>query len=267
MRKILRLSSSLILILATIATFFGIFKSYLYNDNDFVRTAWLANDWITLLIVIPAFLATLLVANKQGIKSELVWLGLLNYFLYNYAFYLFGAVFNSMFLLYVSICFLSFFSMLGFFSNLEVGKINFDAKTTNWITAFLLLLSVMLCLIEIPPCIQFISNGKIPELNLKTGLHTNIVYALDLTFIVPCMVIASVLNFRKNIWGGVISVIMLVKASTYGLVLISGTVLLMQKGQTDPLLPVWIFIAISGIFGLFFMLRNSETKQTNRAFG
>ncbi|HEX7458435.1 MAG TPA: hypothetical protein VF301_08375 [Ginsengibacter sp.] len=266
MRKTLWLSSCLIFLSATVATLIGICKSYLYNDNDFVRTAWLANDWITLIIVIPAFLIAMFFLKRQGMKAELVWLGLLNYFLYNYAFYLFGAVFNSMFLLYVLICFLSFFSMLGFFSILQISNISFDAKTTKWITFFLLLLSVMLCLIEIPPCIQFISDSKIPELNLKTGLHTNVVYALDLTFIVPCMVIASVLNLKKNIWGGVISVIMLVKASTYGLVLISGTILLMQKGQTDPLLPVWIFIAAGGIFGLYFMLKNSVTKQSTRAF-
>src|ERR1035437_3179980 len=266
MRKTLWLSSCLIFLSATFATLIGIRKSYLYNDNDFVRTAWLANDWITLIIVIPAFLIAMFFLKRQRMKAELVWLGLLNYFLYNYAFYLFGAVFNSMFLLYVLICFLSFFSMLGFFSILQISNISFDAKTTKWITFFLLLLSVMLCLIEIPPCIQFISDSKIPELNLKTGLHTNVVYALDLTFIVPCMVIASVLNLKKNIWGGVISVIMLVKASTYGLVLISGTILLMQKGQTDPLLPVWIFIAAGGIFGLYFMLKNSVTKQSTRAF-
>jgi hypothetical protein len=252
--------------LTSLATLIGIFKSNLYNDNDFVRTAWLANDLTTLIVVIPAFLIVMLCQKKQGIKAELVWLGLLNYFLYNYAFYLFGAVFNSMFLLYVSICFLSLFSIFGFLSTLQTSKISFDAKVIKWVTVFLLLLSVMLCLLEIPPCIQFISTGKIPELNLKTGLHTNIVYALDLTFIVPSMVIASILNVKENIWGRVISIIMLVKASTYGLVLISGTILLMQKGQTDPLLSVWIFITAGGIFGLYFMLKKAVTNQSTRAF-
>lgn len=266
MRKTLWLSSSLIFITATVAACLGIFKPYLYHDNEFVRTAWLANDRITLLIVIPALLVTMVLSIKKGIKADLVWVGLLNYFLYNYAFYLFGAVFNSMFLLYVSICLLSFFSMLGFFAILQIHTISFEAKTTRWITGFLLLLSVMLCLIEIPPCIQFISEGKIPVLNLKTGLHTNIVYALDLTFVVPGMVIASVLNLNKNSWGGIISVIMLVKASTYGLVLISGTILLMQKGQTAPLLPVWLFIAAGGTVGLYFMLRNSATKKSKKIF-
>jgi len=261
MRKILAISSCLIFMLATVASFAGISQSFLYKDNDFVKTAWLANDWITLIIAIPAFLIAMFFGKKQIVKAELVWLGLLNYFLYNYAFYLFGAVFNRMFLLYVLICSLSFFSILGYFSILEVRKIRFDDKIIKWITVFLLLLSVMLCLIEIPPCIEFISDDKIPVLNIKTGLHTNVVYALDLTFIVPCMVIASVLNLKKNIWGGIISVIMLVKAATYGLVLVSGTILLMQKGQADPLLPVWIFIAAGGILGLYFMLKYTATKQ------
>ncbi len=261
MRTTSLISSYLIFVLATVTALVGISKPYLYNDNDFVKTAWMANDWITLIVVIPAFLITIFYLKRKGLKAELIWLGLLNYFLYNYAFYLFGAYFNNMFLLYVLICSLSFFSMLGFFSILKISEISFDNKITKWVTAFLLLLSAMLCLIEIPPCIQFISNGKIPELNLKTGLHTNIVYALDLTFIVPCMVIASILNLQKNVWGGVVSIIMLVKASTYGLVLISGTILLMQQGETDPLLPVWIFIATGGIIGLYFMIKNAEIKK------
>jgi len=258
MKKPLSLASALILITATAASLTGLFKSNLYNDNSFVRAAWLANDWVTLVIVIPGLLMTMFFSKKHGIKAALVWLGLLSYFFYSYAFYLFGAVFNTMFLLYVLICFLSIFSMSGFFLILPISKITFGAKTTKWTTFFLLLLSVLLCLIEIPPCIQFISTGKIPELNLKTGHPTNIVYALDLTFIVPCMIIASVLNLKKNVWGGVISVMMLVKAATYGLVLISGSIILIQKGTADPLLPVWIFISTGGITGLYFMLKNSE---------
>jgi hypothetical protein len=136
MRKNLWFSSCLISFLAIIATLIGIFKSDLYNDNDFVRTAWLANDWITLIIVIPAFLILMFFLKKQIIKAELVWLGLLNYFFYNYSFYLFGSVFNNMFLLYVLICSLSFSSIVGYFSILPMSNIIFDAKTTNWITVF-----------------------------------------------------------------------------------------------------------------------------------
>lgn len=259
MRKNLFITSSLIIVLAAASAFLGIFRSDLYHDNAFVKTAWLANDWVTLLVAIPALLMTMILSRRKEIKAELIWIGLLGYFFYNYAFYLFGAVFNSLFLPYVFICSLSFFSILGFFSILPVHTLVFEPKTTRWVNVFLLLLSVMLCLIEIPPCIQFVTAGKIPELNLKTGHPTNIVYALDLTFIVPCMLIAAILNFRKNVWGGVLSIFMLVKASTYGLVLISGTILLIHKGETDPLFPVWIFITAGGIFGSWLMLKNLKT--------
>lgn len=262
MRKTLWLSSFSILILAGIAASIGILYPNVYNDNGFLKTAWLSNDWITITIAIPTLLSVMFFWKRYQIKADLVWLGLMNYFFYNYSFYLFGSAFNSIFLIYVLICSLSFFSMLGFLSLLNVNEIAFERITTKWITIFLLLLSCMLCLIEIPSCLQFISNGKLPELNLKTGQPTNIVYALDLTFVVPAMLIASVLNLKKNVWGGVISIMMLVKAAMYGLVLTSGTIQLIKQGETDPLLPIWIFISLGGIIGLFFMLKTSRVKES-----
>lgn len=264
MQKTITISSGLILIFAGVASFLGILNSDLYHDNSFVKTVWQANDWITFLFVIPSLLIVMLLSKKMKAKAVLVWLGLLSYFFYNYAFYLFGAVFNSMFLLYVFICALSFYSMLGICSTLPVHEFNFEPRTTKWVSIFLIMLCIMLCLIEIPPCINFIVKGEIPQLNLITGHPTNIVYALDLTFIVPAMLIAAILNFKKNVWGGIFSLIMLVKASTYGLVLISGTISLMLKGDSDPLFPVWIFITSGGIIGVILMLRSLTTDSVAR---
>jgi hypothetical protein len=80
------------------------------------------------------------------------------------------------------------------------------------------------------------------------------------------MIISSVLNYKKNVWGGIISAVMLVKAVGYGSVLISGTLSLMSKGENDPLLAIWIFIAAGGLIGLFLLLKNLRVDEQSRVF-
>lgn len=56
--------------------------------------------------------AALVLARRGSGRAQLVWLGMLAYTLYNYAFYLFGAAFNSLFLVYAALFTLSVFALL-----------------------------------------------------------------------------------------------------------------------------------------------------------
>ena len=263
MRTSIHFATFFLIISSASAALLGIFDSGLYNDNDFVRTAWLANDWVTLIVGLPLLVFAFLWRNY---KSNLLYLGILSYFFYNYCFYLFGANFNKVFLLYVLIVSCSFFGLIGKAATLDIHRYDFNWKVGRWISVFLLLLSVMLCIIEIPPCIEYIRSGRIPELNLKTSHPTNIVYALDLSFIVPGMLIGSILTLKNIRWGGIIVTMMLVKAVTYGCVLLAGTISLMHRGERDPLLPVWIFITGGGIFFLLLQLVTLKVDLQRRAF-
>jgi len=78
------------------------------------------------------------------------------------------------------------------------------------------------------------------------------------------MVLGAILLWQNNSWGIVLSAIMLVKCFTYGLVLTFGTLLLMKKGiVNDPLLPVWIFITVGGLVGLFILFKNVKSVSLN----
>lgn len=54
----------------------------------------------------------------------------------------------------------------------------------------------------------------------------------------------------------VLSAMMLVKSFTYGLVLITGTVLIVLRdtGKLDPLMPFYVFVAVGGLlFGILLL--------------
>jgi len=97
---------------------------------------------------------------------------------------------------------------------------------------------------------------------VKSQIHTSIVYALDLSLVIPAMVLAAILLWQNKGWGIVLSAIMLVKCFTYGLVLTFGTLLILKKGLgNDPLLPIWLFITVGGLVGLFILLNNVRSAS------
>jgi hypothetical protein len=252
--------SILATILAAIASAIGLFNAKIYNDNSFVKSAWYANDWVTLVVVVPLLIITLILLKNGDFKTRLIWLGLMGYLFYNYAFYLFGAAFNNIFLLYVAIYTLSFFALIVGLAALPAKNIIGTSKIIRGVSFFLILISIMLCLVEIPPCFTIITKGEIPEIVIKTQLHTSIVYALDLSLVVPAMVLGAMLLWQNKGWGIVLSAIMLVKCFTYGLVLTFGTFVIMKKELgNDPLMPVWIFITVGGLLGVFILLKNVKS--------
>jgi hypothetical protein len=63
-------------------------------DNAFVKSAWLADDIITLFALVALLITATYLSNKGSEQWLMVWIGLMGYVFYNFAFYLFGAAFN-----------------------------------------------------------------------------------------------------------------------------------------------------------------------------
>ncbi len=91
--------SYLIVLLAVISSAGGLLFRNVYRDNDFVKMTWLGNDAVTLFLAVPILIAALVYSNRGSLKTQLIWMGALDYMLYNYAFYLFGTAFNAFFLI------------------------------------------------------------------------------------------------------------------------------------------------------------------------
>ncbi len=78
----------------------GLWVKSLYHDNAFVKSAWYANDLITLFVVVPLLIIAIYLSHKNSQRWLMLLMGLLGYMFYNFAFYLFGAVFNIFFLIF-----------------------------------------------------------------------------------------------------------------------------------------------------------------------
>lgn len=101
--------SIIIAILMVVASLGRLFIEDIYLDNLLVRAGWLGNDLVTLCVAVPLLITSMVLAKNGSSLALLVWLGMVLYTLYNYAFYLFVAAFNSLFLVYAALFTLSIF--------------------------------------------------------------------------------------------------------------------------------------------------------------
>jgi hypothetical protein len=92
--KIPRILSICIAILAAIAALGGLLLPGLYRDNPFVTAVWKGNDLVTLAVAVPLLAAAMVFSMRGSVRAFLIWMGMLDFMLYNYAFYLFAAAFN-----------------------------------------------------------------------------------------------------------------------------------------------------------------------------
>jgi hypothetical protein len=257
--------SIIILLLAAVASAGGLVISDLYRDNAFVKRTWFANDAMTLIVAVPLLIAALAFTRRGSPRALLIWMGLLMYMVYNYAFYLFAAAFNRFFLLYVALFSLPVLALIFALSRLDANALSrqFAARTpVRLIAGFMLFFSLLLGGMWIGISLGVAVSGQIPEMFAKFGHPTNVVFALDLSILMPGMVLGAVLLWRRQPWGYVVGAMMNIKAVTYALVLIVSTIYsLVIAGVGDDLLPLYIILGAGNLIACTLLLGNMQSEH------
>jgi hypothetical protein len=258
------------LIAATSAA--GLWIPALYRDAPATEAIFRAYDLVSLIVVAPALLVTSLLALRGSVRAQLSWAGLLAYCVYGYAFYVFGAAFNAVFLLHLSVFMLSIVALLFTLANLDVVGIanSFRARTpVRTVSALLLLLAVPIGAFWVYFSLRMAVTGELPADTLlvqaESGLH--LAYVLDLTLLVVPYGLAAVLLWRRAAWGYVATTVLLVSGLVHQLSYMAA--LLFQDredvpGATafDPQEPVVIAVFL---IALILMLANLPGKgRTHR---
>ena len=255
----------LIALLAIAASTGGLFLHGLYRDNLFVTSAWKGNDLVTLFVVVPLQLVALFLAVRGSLRAQLVWLGTLDYMLYNYAFYLFAATFNWFFLLYVALLGLSIFALIFGLVNLDIDAIGKRVRKgipVRWIAGYMLLVAAGLTLIYTAQSIAFIFTGEVPPIVALSEHPTNIVFALDLTLLVPFLALGAFWLLQRKVWGYVLAGILTVKGPAYTLVLTAGSLWAANAGvpEAGAETPLWLGLTVIGLLASVLFYTNVEAR-------
>lgn len=254
---------SIPLILVTgLVSGWGVFSGdLLYRDNLLVRSAWYGNDLVTLILAVPLLALAYSLARKQSPRGTLLWLGMLAYTFYNYAFYAFGAAFNQLFLGYVLILVLSTLGLIQGLTSLDksiiLRSIVVD-RAQRAVAVFIIVVSLILGGFWIAVSASYIWTGQVPAMVTAVEHPTNITAALDLWLVVSFGLIAGTWLWRRRAWGFVIAGIWSVKGAVYMAALSAAAIGTYTSGVTDGLvqLGLWIPIGVGSAISSLLLIRS-----------
>ncbi|MDJ0754982.1 MAG: hypothetical protein QNJ45_15775 [Ardenticatenaceae bacterium] len=260
--------SLVIAVLTTAAALGGLLLDDLYRDNLLVTTSWIANDLITLVVAVPLLLLGIFWAWRGSIRGYLVLLGLVDYTLYNFAFYQFGAAFNKFFMLYPAITALSILVLIFGLTRIDAQEISrqFHRKTpTKWIAGFMVFVGLSLTSVYFSQYLSFLTTGDLPRIVTAVEHPTNVIFALDLTLVVPWLLIGGVWLWRGRPWGYIVATIVNIKGAVYMLALSTVTVAVVQAGISDngTELFIWGGIGVGSLIASLLLLVNLRTVKAH----
>jgi hypothetical protein len=220
----------------------------LYAPDPATLPTFLGQDGITLVCGIPLLVVGMRLARAGSIRGLFLWSGALFYVAYSYLFYVAGARFNALFLVYVAIVASSTYGLLALLFGLdrEAVKARFDPSTpVRAIAGFFLSLSVVFAAMWIGIAVSAAAAGR------DLDPVTRAVIAVDGVVLLPLLCFAGLSLWRRHAWGYILAGMLLVKIAALGLTLVVNTWLQRWWGiVADPLQTAMFAVLLVGSVAL-----------------
>jgi hypothetical protein len=188
-------------------------------------------------------------------SSLLLWLGMLGYGAYNYAYYMLGAALNAFFPLYIVSLVLSVVTLILMLSRIDAGDAaaSFRAKTpVRIVGGYLVFVAVGLTSAWMGMWAAYVFAGQPTPIEPEAF---KLVAALDTTIMVPGLTLGGVLLWRRNAWGYIVAGI---QGSLYLLVLSINSAVAILRGlaEAPSELPLWGTLAVTTTAVTLLLLAN-----------
>ncbi|MBI5031961.1 MAG: hypothetical protein HZB51_15630 [Chloroflexi bacterium] len=232
-----------------------------------IATQAIAQDVVTLLIGIPLLVISMILFRKGSLRGKLLLSGTLAYFLYTYASFAFGAAYNILFLVYVSLFSLSLFAFIFALMQIDISTLpkHFSSGLPRrTIAIFLFVVGSFLLLAWLGRIVPALLANQ-PPLGLES-YTTLIIQALDLGLVMPIAFLSGILLWKKSAWGYLLSSIVLIKGATLALAVSAMAVNMILAGVQVSTGELIIFPSIAMVSGgmTVVLLRNvTESGDKN----
>ena len=216
------------------------------------------------IVAAAALLLTVYFVSKGSVKAFLVWIGVLLALMYSYVIYAFAVHFNSLFLVYVAILGLSFYTLVGSLIRLHLEGLqpSFAANTkARPVSVFLLVVAILFYLQWLSEDIPALVTGKIPQSVMENGLLTNPVHVLDIGLLLPAMIITAILLWRRKLLGYLLAIPLLVFSILTGIGILAIFVAMSMNGMPTSLAVELLFAVIIVVSLVLSWLYVREVKE------
>jgi hypothetical protein len=181
--------------------------------------------------------------------------------LYNYAFYLFSAAFNQLFLVYAALFALPVFALIVLLPQLDVEAIGrgFRERTpVKAISVYMLLVGLVLGGLWAAQSLAFVFTGQVPQVVVDSGHPTGVIFAVDLTMLVPFFFLGAAWLWRRRPWGYVLGTAINVSGAIYTLAL-AGMGFSADRSVVagaELLIPLWLALSAASLVSAGALLAN-----------
>jgi hypothetical protein len=236
----------------------GVFVEDIYSPflNETVVAFQFFQDLLSLLFA-PLLLVVMFWTQRGSLRAFILWAGLLIYVAYYYAFYCFGFVYTVFYPLYLMLMGLATFSLIGMLARVDLQR--FHRHVGDKMPVRLVSGVLAMTLLFVPIWLSIMFHG----IRTQQAGTTDLVFVLDLPFLIPACALAAVQIWRRRPLGYLLSGPLLFKAAVSGILLTGGEFLKIQQGLPPALdqLAMYLFLAVVGSTGLVLYMRNLQDGQ------
>jgi hypothetical protein len=161
---------------------------------------------VALVVALPILSVSMLLVSRGAVRPLVAWLGAAAFLQYKSVVFLLATPFNSLFLIYVAMFALGFWTLVLLLRALDVASFASRFAPELPVRA----LAVYLAVIAVLNAGAWLA-GVVPALLTRspaflegTGLTTNPIYVQDLSFWIPLMFVSAALLWRRHPWGFVL---------------------------------------------------------------
>lgn len=240
LRRLQALSTMTILVLSVLTTLSGILRPGHYRNPEALAVAYRAQDVTILVAGVPVLAAGLWHAARGSLRGRIVWLGGLAYMTYVWVSVGLQISFNAFFLVYVALFSLSLFTLVGGMATTDADAVR-DALAGRISRpvygGFLLFVAAGLATLWLSELVPAILAGTEPPLVEEAGPQALVSHFIDLSVVVPSLIVAGVWLWRDRTWGYVFAGVTLVLGAILA-VTISAMTLVFLAGDAITISPV-----------------------------
>lgn len=265
----------LIACLSLVATYMGIFTSegpgkYLYESirgeqitiygkglykhmSAEVAIQGIAQDYVTLFIGVPLLLLSMSLSIKGFKRWNYIYTGVIGYFFTTYLFYLNIAMYNSMFLVYVALLGLTFFTLLLQITyQVSVELIVKENKVFNKAGIFLMINAVLIVLLWLSVILPPLFDGTIIPKAVEH--YTSLpVQGFDLAIFLPLSFVSGYLAWKSKPKGKYFALIYCIALTILMIALCSKILFMGMNGAN--IIPVIFIMPTIALITLYFSIR------------
>ena len=250
--KTLEVLTYFLVILTFIVSLYSILNMRIYRTfvPDTLFPGTLGQDVVSLVVSILLLIVLMKLRNSSE-KIYLVWIALIGYLLYAYGIYAFDRVYTTFFLCYVAIFGLSLFSLIIFFSSIDLDyfiEIRTEHIPRRSIAVFLFLLGILFTFTWL--------KIIIPSMIEKIQPVVNSIFVFDLSFFIPLLILTGIKLFQNKKLGYLLSGILLMKMGFLGFSVLLGALISPYFGLPFSILESILYVILgvgSFIFAIIYI--------------